>query len=166
MCSSKSLGICPGAEGSQSVFPGPSASPGKLQIIGPSPGPLNQTQGAGRSGGRGREETAGEGPAQARSGILTRRERRSPSGPHSPLPVHAAERWLRRLQVMHPGARPQLQCTEAAAVVQSLSCVRLFCDPIHYGRPGSSVHGVSFRRSSQSRDQTCVTCISRQILYC
>ena len=66
VCSNKSPGICPGAEGSQSVFPGPSASPGKLQIIGPSPGPLNQTQGAGRSGGRGREETAGEGPAQAR----------------------------------------------------------------------------------------------------
>ena len=90
VCSSKSPGICPGAECSQSVFPGPSASPGKLQIIGPIPGLLNQTQGAGRSGGPGREETAGEGPAQAWQGILTGLEQRSPSGPHGPLPVHTA----------------------------------------------------------------------------
>ena len=125
VCSDKSPGICPGAECSQSVFPGPSASPGKLQIIGPIPGPLNQTQGAGRSRGPGREETAGDGPAQAQQGILTRLEQRSPSGPHGPLPVHTAhfrstrptsgpqaQRQPRRFQTTHPGIRPRLQRTE------------------------------------------------------
>ena len=57
---------------------------------------------------------------------------------------------------------------------QLLSCVRLFTD---YNMPGSSVHGVfqarilewvaisSSRESSWPRDQTCVSCISRWILY-
>ena len=54
------------------------------------------------------------------------------------------------------------------------------CDPIDYSPPGSSVHGIrqarilelvaisSSRESSQSRDQTCISCvpcIGRQILY-
>ena len=51
------------------------------------------------------------------------------------------------------------------------------CDPIDYSLPGSSVHGIfqarilkwvaiSFSRgSSHPRDQTCISCISRQILY-
>ena len=50
------------------------------------------------------------------------------------------------------------------------------CDPMDCGTPGSSVHGVlqailewltiSFSRgSSQTRDQTHIFCIGRQILY-
>ena len=62
-------------------------------------------------------------------------------------------------------------------VVQSLSHVWLFCDPVDYSPPGSLVHGVfrakllewvsiSFSRGScQTRDQTQVSCIGRQILY-
>ena len=49
------------------------------------------------------------------------------------------------------------------------------CDPMDYSLPGSSVHGIvqagilkwiamSFSRGS-SRDQTRISCISRQILY-
>ena len=72
-------------------------------------------------------------------------------------------------------------CVHASAhaymVVQSLSCVRLFCDPVDYSLPGSSVHGISQARtlewvaisfsmgSSQSRDWTWVSCIDGWILY-
>ena len=64
-----------------------------------------------------------------------------------------------------------------AAVIQLLSCVRLFCDPTDYSPQSSFVHGVfqarilewiaiSFSRgSSQTRDQTCISCIGRWILY-
>ena len=56
------------------------------------------------------------------------------------------------------------------------SCPTL-CDPADCSPPGSSVHGIfqarilewvavsSSRGSSQPRDQTCVSCIGRQILY-
>ena len=58
-------------------------------------------------------------------------------------------------------------------------CLTL-CDPMNCGMPGSSVYGISQARvlewvaisfsrgSSQSRDLTCVSCVScvgRQILY-
>ena len=58
-------------------------------------------------------------------------------------------------------------------------CLTL-CDPIACSLPGSSVHGIlqarilewvampSFRGSSQSRDQTClsyVSCIGKWVLY-
>ena len=58
-------------------------------------------------------------------------------------------------------------------VIQSLSRVWLFCDPLDCSLPGSSVHGISlarilewvamsfFRGSSWSRDQTCISCIRR-----
>ena len=96
---------------------------GKLQIIGPIPGPLNQTQGAGRSRGPGREETAGDGPAQAQQGILIPLEQRSPSGPHGPLPVHrprgSRDAFKRRTQ----GSDHGCSARRTAAVVQSLSCV-------------------------------------------
>ena len=180
VCSNKSPGICPGAECSQSVFPGPSASPGKLQIIGPIPGLLNQTQGAGRSGGPGREETAGEGPAQAWQGILTGLEQRSPSGPHGPLPAHTAHFRSTRPSGGREACKRHTQGSDhsrrawrAAAAVQSLSRVRLFCDPIHYSLPDPSTHGLpqarilewgvisSFRGSSRSRDQTHVTRIKQ-----
>ena len=51
------------------------------------------------------------------------------------------------------------------------------CDPMDCSPPGSSVHGSSqprilewvaissSRGSSQSRDQTCISCIDRQVLY-
>ena len=63
-------------------------------------------------------------------------------------------------------------------VVQSLSCIQLFCGPMDCSPPGSSLHGISQARilewvaissswrSSQPRDQTCVSCIGRQIHYC
>ena len=62
-------------------------------------------------------------------------------------------------------------------VVESLSRVRLCHDPMDYSPRGSSVHRfsqarmlewvtISFPRgSSQPWDQTCVSCIDRQILY-
>ena len=57
-----------------------------------------------------------------------------------------------------------------------LSCVQL-CDPMACSQPGSSVHGrqarilkwvaVFYSRGSpRPRDQTCIFCISRWILYC
>ena len=58
-----------------------------------------------------------------------------------------------------------------------LSCVQLFCDPMDYSLPGSSVHGIfqarilawvaisSSRGSSPPRDRTRVFCIDRQFLY-
>ena len=56
------------------------------------------------------------------------------------------------------------------------SCPTL-CDPADCSPPGSSVHGIfqarilvwvavsSSRGSSQPRDQTCVSCVGRQVLY-
>ena len=61
---------------------------------------------------------------------------------------------------------------------QSLSCVRLFGDPINCSPSGYPVHGIfqarilkwvaifSSRRSSQPRDGTRVCCIGRRILHC
>ena len=57
-----------------------------------------------------------------------------------------------------------------------LSCVGLFCDPMHYSPPGSSVHGISeagilgwvaisfSKVSFWPRDCIHVSCISRRIL--
>ena len=71
----------------------------------------------------------------------------------------------------------QCQGVTVVAVIQLLSCVWLFFDPIDYSPPVSFVHGVfqarilewiaiSFTRvSSQNKDQTCVSCIGRWILY-
>ena len=62
-------------------------------------------------------------------------------------------------------------------VVQSLSHLRLFCNPMDCSPPGSSVHGISQARilewvalpssrgSSQPGRGTEVSCIGRQILY-
>ena len=59
----------------------------------------------------------------------------------------------------------------------SQSCPTL-CHPMDCSLPGSSVHGISRARilecitisfsrgSSRPRDQTCVSCIGMQILYC
>ena len=56
--------------------------------------------------------------------------------------------------------------------VKLLSCVWLFCDPVDYSPPGSSVHGIlqarilewvaiSFSRgSSRPKDRTQVSCIA------
>ena len=63
-------------------------------------------------------------------------------------------------------------------IVHLLSCVQLLCNPVDWSSPGSSVHGISqarilewvampfSRASSRPRDQTCVSCIGRQILHC
>ena len=71
----------------------------------------------------------------------------------------------------------KLFCILFFIVVQSLSCVQLFCDPVDCSPPGSSVHKISqarilkrvaisfFRGSSQPRDQTRVSWIGRWILY-
>ena len=70
-----------------------------------------------------------------------------------------------------------LKLVTSAHAVQLLSCVRLFCDPMDYSPPASSVHGISqttilewvaissSRGSSQPRDWTHIFCIGRQILY-
>ena len=62
-------------------------------------------------------------------------------------------------------------------VVQSLSHVRIFCNPMDYSPPGSSVHGISrvrilewvaisfSRGSSQPRDQTHISCTGRQMYF-
>ena len=61
-------------------------------------------------------------------------------------------------------------------VVKSHSGFWLFCDPVDYSPPGSSVHGIfqarileglaiSFsRESSQPRDQTCISCVGSNSL--
>ena len=62
-------------------------------------------------------------------------------------------------------------------LVQLLSCVQLFCDPMDCSPPGSSVHGISqarilewvaisFSRGSfRPRNGTHVSCIGRWVLY-
>ena len=62
-------------------------------------------------------------------------------------------------------------------IVESLSCVQLFCDPMDCSPRGSSVPGIlqarilewvaiSFSRGSfQPRDRTHVSCLGRQILH-
>ena len=62
-------------------------------------------------------------------------------------------------------------------IVQLLSCVWHFCNPMNCSLPGSSVHGIlqarileqvaiSFTRgSSWPRNWTCISCIGRWILY-
>ena len=66
--------------------------------------------------------------------------------------------------------------TRVCVCVCAQSCLT-FCDPMDYSLPGSSVHeifqiripervAISYSRgSSGSRDQTCISCIGRQILY-
>ena len=68
-------------------------------------------------------------------------------------------------------------CAEFVLVVKSLSHVQLFCEPINYNLPGSSVHGTSQARvlewvtiffsrwSSEPGDQTHISCIGRWIIY-
>ena len=60
---------------------------------------------------------------------------------------------------------------------QSLQLCPTLCHPVDCSSPGSSVHGISQAKilewvvipfcteSSWQRDQTCISCISRQILY-
>ena len=68
----------------------------------------------------------------------------------------------------------QPACMRACSVSQL--CPTL-CDPLDHSRPDSSVHGISqartlkwvaisfSRRSPPPRDQTCISCIGKQILY-
>ena len=70
--------------------------------------------------------------------------------------------------------------TSQVVVVESLSCVQLFCDPMDCSPPGTTAHGIShartlewvtissFRGSSQPRYRTCISCgsyIGRWILH-
>ena len=78
---------------------------------------------------------------------------------------------------MHYAYRFMHSSPKFIVVTESLSHVPLFCDPMDYSWPGSSVHGISQARilewvaisfsrgSSQSWNQTQVSCIGRQILY-
>ena len=77
--------------------------------------------------------------------------------------------WIKKLWYMYT--------MEYCLLVQSLTHVWLFCNPMHCSPPGSYVHGVFqvrileqvaisiSRESSQSRDWTHVFCVGRQILY-
>ena len=74
----------------------------------------------------------------------------------------------------HPGAPASLV---VAAAALSLSRVWLFCNPMYWSLPGSSVHGIlqaeilvwvaisSSRGSSWPRDGYCISCIGRGILH-
>ena len=82
---------------------------------------------------------------------------------------------------VHGVAKSQTQLTDWTTTLLSklllLSRVQLFCDPMDYSPPGSSVHEISQARilewvansfsrgSSQPRDWTLISCIGRQILY-
>ena len=67
--------------------------------------------------------------------------------------------------------------TGIVVVVESLSHVQLFGNPMGCSPSGPSVHGISQARilewvaisfsrgSSQPRDQTCISCNGRRILY-
>ena len=67
-------------------------------------------------------------------------------------------------------------CYAAAAAKLFQLCLTL-CDPMDRSLPGSHVHGIlqarilewvamsSFRKSSWPRDQTCIPCIDRWVLY-
>ena len=68
-------------------------------------------------------------------------------------------------------------CVCVRMCAKSLQLCLSLCDPVDCSPPGSSVHRIlqarilewvamsSFRRSSQPRDRTCVSCIDRQVLY-
>ena len=79
-----------------------------------------------------------------------------------------------KLQVIVAGG---LVTYRVVTVVQSLSCVLHFCDPMDCSQPSSSVHGIPqarrlawvaisfFRGFSWVRDWTHVSCTGRLILY-
>ena len=83
------------------------------------------------------------------------------------------EQWACLLAPGSPYSTSEMRwAVLGVVVVQSLSCVWLFCDPIDYSPPGCSVHGISparilewvaiffSRGSSRPRDWTCISCIS------
>ena len=67
--------------------------------------------------------------------------------------------------------------TYTLLIVFSHSVYLTLCDPTECSPPGSSVPGISqarilegmaisfFRGSSRPRDRTCISCVSRQVLY-
>ena len=91
-----------------------------------------------------------------------------------------AHRVSDAIQPSHPLSSPQETFTgiliEFVVVLQSLSCVRLFCNPMDYSPPYSFVHGVlqariveqvtiSSSRGSADPGIEHVFCIGRRILY-
>ena len=71
----------------------------------------------------------------------------------------------------------RLPCSPTRIPSEGLQSCPTLCDPMNHSSPGSPVHGIlwtrtlewvailSSRGSSQPRDQTCVSCISRSVLY-
>ena len=88
--------------------------------------------------------------------------------------------WLRSLQALPYlilSYIPKISLSHAGACI----CAQLrptLCDPTDCSPPGCSVYGISQTRilegvavsfsrgSSQPRDQTCISCTGRRILYC
>ena len=79
--------------------------------------------------------------------------------------------WIHTME--HYSARKGLfMLSVCVCVFSHFSCVWLFCDPMDYSLPGSSVHGIlqarilewvtmpSSRGFFQPRDQTCSSCIA------
>ena len=68
-------------------------------------------------------------------------------------------------------------CVCVCVCAHALSHVWIFCDRMHYSPSGASVHGILqaqiqkwvampfSRGSSQPRDQSCISCIGRRILF-
>ena len=94
---------------------------------------------------------------------------------HNPV---VTETWTE--QLCRGGLATGCSCVHQSPCVcaQSLSCVRLFCDPLECRLPGSSVQGFSQQEywsgllfpppgdgSPWPRDQTCISCICWWILY-
>ena len=99
------------------------------------------------------------------------------------LTAHVKKTWELNdyeLNVTGPPKKICIFSPYACVVAKSLQLCPTLCDPMGYSPPGSSVHGIlwartlewvampSSRGSSQSRDQThisCVAYIDRQVLH-
>ena len=90
---------------------------------------------------------------------------------------HLQKEVLKLISFFYPFQKVTTFSESYIVVVQLLSHVQLFCNPINYRAKGSSVQGISqarildwvaiyFSRGSfQPRDQTSISCIGRWILY-
>ena len=80
--------------------------------------------------------------------------------------------WIVAVWLLRPGRLTVCLCSW-----HFLFGVQLFCDPMDYSPPGSSVHEISQARilewvtisfsrgSSRPKDWTCISCTGRRILY-
>ena len=81
------------------------------------------------------------------------------------------------LRRMSKKCEPYCQRVHNSLQKMGMIHVWLLCDPVDYSPPGSSVQGLSqarilewivisfFKGSLWPRDQTCISCIGRQVLY-